>query len=51
MDDKLRAALIELAYCAEQYYKWANQYDLRIEDHKLRSSIAKAKALIQETAN
>lgn len=46
--EKLVSTLEELAYTSEQYYKWANQFDLRIEDIKLRSSIAKAKSLVYE---
>lgn len=45
---KLVETLDELARTSEQYYKWANQFDLRIEDIKLRSCIAKAKSLVQE---
>lgn len=46
--EKLVSTLEELAYTSEQYYKWANQFDLRIEDIKLRSSITKAKSLVYE---
>ncbi len=45
---KLVTALEDLAINAELYYKWANQFDLRIEDIKLRSSIARAKDTVKE---
>lgn len=40
------SSLKELTHAAEQYYKWVNQFDIRIEDVKLRSAIAKAKNVI-----
>lgn len=45
------SVLSELAHAAEQYYKWANQFDLRIEDMRLRSAIARAKTVVQEHAS
>lgn len=47
-DKKLLTTLEDLAINAELYYKWVNQFDIRIEDIKLRSSIARAKSLVQE---
>lgn len=47
-NEKLIASLEQLTAVSEQYYKWANQFDLRIEDHKLRSAIAHAKSILQE---
>lgn len=45
-NSELVSALSELTLAAEQYYKWANKFDLRIEDHKLRSAISRAKSVL-----
>lgn len=39
-------ALKELALASEQYYKWVNKFDIRIEDMKLRAAIARAKTVL-----
>ena len=45
---KLKKLLEELTRRSEEYYKWANSFDIRIDDLQFRSAIAHAKAYLQD---
>lgn len=47
-EQELISALEELVKYSELYYKWCNQYDLRVDDLKLRGAISKAKSVLNK---
>lgn len=51
VNSELLSKLEELAIASEQYYKWSNQYDLRIEDKRLRTAISNARELVNSIKN
>lgn len=50
-DLKIQNTLEQLILDSENYYKWVNKFDLRIEDYKLRSSIAAAREVLLNMKN